>query len=300
MASYKKFAVLGGDLRQAALASYLVSKNYEAYVWGLPQEKLPSNVMLLGDLKSAISGADVLVLPLPASPDSKYLNMPLMQQEGKPPRIFDILEQAPKNALIAGGRLSPQIKEMMREANIRFFDYFESEELKQKNAVPTAEGAIEVLMREIPRTVSGLSVAVTGFGRVSRALVKLLLAMGAKVTVVARKDADIAEAQKWGCRGIRLGSKTALFSLGNAHPVIFNTVPSCLFDEAVLLSLGGKPLIIDLASAPGGVDASAASTLGIRVIFALSLPGKYAPTTAGEIIAETILTYLKTGEEENI
>ena len=46
--------------------------------------------------------------------------------------------------------------------------------------------------------------------------------------------------------------------------------------------------MIDLASAPGGVDHQAAEELGIRVIPALSLPGRVAPKTAGEIIKETI------------
>ena len=45
---------------------------------------------------------------------------------------------------------------------------------------------------------------------------------------------------------------------------------------------------MDLASKPGGVDMEAASRLGVRVIWALSLPGKVAPVTAGKIIRDTI------------
>ena len=47
-------------------------------------------------------------------------------------------------------------------------------------------------------------------------------------------------------------------------------------------------IIIDLASAPGGVDKGAAEKAEVRVITALSLPGRVAPDSAGEIIAETI------------
>ena len=50
---------------------------------------------------------------------------------------------------------------------------------------------------------------------------------------------------------------------------------------------------IDLASAPGGVDAEAAERLGIKVISALSLPGKVAPETAGEIIKNTVYNIIK-------
>ena len=37
-----------------------------------------------------------------------------------------------------------------------------------------------------------------------------------------------------------------------------------------------------------GVDREAAGDLGIKTIWALSLPGKTAPITAGEIILDTI------------
>ena len=47
--------------------------------------------------------------------------------------------------------------------------------------------------------------------------------------------------------------------------------------------------IIDIASAPGGVDYEAAGALGIAAKLCLGLPGKYAPKTAGEILAEEIM-----------
>lgn len=37
-----------------------------------------------------------------------------------------------------------------------------------------------------------------------------------------------------------------------------------------------------------GVDFEAASAQGVQVIWALSLPGKTAPVSAGEIVAQTV------------
>lgn len=51
-------------------------------------------------------------------------------------------------------------------------------------------------------------------------------------------------------------------------------------------------------SAPGpiatsaGVDLEAATQLGVKVIWALSLPGKVAPVTSGRIIRDTIFNIL--------
>ncbi|MBR5236239.1 MAG: hypothetical protein IKW06_02545 [Clostridia bacterium] len=45
-----------------------------------------------------------------------------------------------------------------------------------------------------------------------------------------------------------------------------------------------------------GVDIDVAKNLGIKVIHALSLPGKVAPLTAGKIICDTVLNIV--GEME--
>ena len=65
-----------------------------------------------------------------------------------------------------------------------------------------------------------------------------------------------------------------------------------MFDERVLKNFSPNTLIIDLASAPGGVDTKTASELGLKVIWALSLPGKCSPFTAGNIICDSILETL--------
>ena len=46
------------------------------------------------------------------------------------------------------------------------------------------------------------------------------------------------------------------------------------------------------ASTSWGVDVEAAAALGVKVIWALSLPGKTSPVTAGQIVADTILGIL--------
>lgn len=56
------------------------------------------------------------------------------------------------------------------------------------------------------------------------------------------------------------------------YDVIFNTVPSLLFDRPALKALDKGTLLIDLASRPGGVDFNAAAELQIKTIWALSLP----------------------------
>lgn len=288
----RSIAILGGDSRQLSLAKRLVKEGIQIRAYGLPQRDLSSSIEYFEDWKEAIKDISAVLLPLPASSDSKHLFLPLFDvSEG--PLLKELFQSVGQNVVIAGGKFSPAVKACAKEYGVRLYDYFECEELQTKNALPTAEGAIFILMREIPRTVSGLSVAVTGFGRVAKALIKLLLAMGATVTVVARKHSDIEAAKALGCKTVHLTGKEAMKTLATGQSVIFNTVPHWLFGEELLSEMSAETLIIDLASSPGGVDVNAAALHGIRVIWALSLPGKYAPVTAGEIIAESVLSHLR-------
>ena len=72
------------------------------------------------------------------------------------------------------------------------------------------------------------------------------------------------------------------------YPLLINTGPVRVLDRARLADLDEGTLVIDLASKPGGVDFEGAAQLGVKVIWALSLPGKVAPVTSGKIIRDTI------------
>ena len=148
------------------------------------------------------------------------------------------------------------------------------------NAVPTAEGAIQIAMEELPITIHGARALVIGYGRLGRALSQRLAGLGAKVSVAARKFADLAWAERqlegWLC----------------CYDLVVNTVPARILSEEDLEDLRPGCLVIDLASKPGGVDLEAAARLGVKVIWALSLPGKVAPVTAGKSIKITIYNIL--------
>ena len=73
------------------------------------------------------------------------------------------------------------------------------------------------------------------------------------------------------------------------YDLVVNTVPAPVLGETELKDLRPDCLIIDLASKPGGVDLRAPPTAwDVRSIWALSLPGKVAPVTAGGAIRSTI------------
>jgi dipicolinate synthase subunit A len=117
----------------------------------------------------------------------------------------------------------------------------------------------------------------------------MLRGIGANVTVSARKQSDIAWIESYGYSSILTKSIWEKESYG----IIFNTAPALIFNRRLLSKMHPAPLIIDLSAMPGGVDFEAAAKLGIKAIHALSLPGKVAPKTAGEIIKNTIYNLME-------
>ena len=122
-------------------------------------------------------------------------------------------------------------------------------------------------------------------GRVGRALAQRLAALGAKVTVAARRYESLAWAQASGYGAEQTGQLAGWLC---GYDLVVNTVPTLVLGEAELADLKPDCLVLDLASKPGGVDLEAAGRLGRTVIWALSLPGKVAPVTAGSAIKNTI------------
>ena len=286
-----KIAFLGGDMRAAIAAERLAKELGSVYAWGVPVGEDNSGVIYCDSIADALADAAAVVLPLPASTDGYTLNMS-GSSEGKIMPLSAIVDLVGKNTLIIGGRLSDELMNYAGGLGIRIFDYFRQESFQIDNAYTTAEAAINVAMNNLSRNVRGARFAVTGYGRIAKLLSKLLLDLGADVTVAARKDSDLAWATLSGCRTHSL-IRDPITALCKGFDVIYNTVPDILFGAEFLAMLDKRTVMIELASAPGGIDVSAAKRLHTNVLWAASLPGKYAPESAGALIARCVKDIIK-------
>ena len=289
-----KLAVLGGDRRQLAMAARLASYGYGVVAWGFGDTPMPNGVSSVSHWRDAVSAADAVILPLPASADGVRVHCPLHESDTFL-RMTTLLDAVSGKRLF-GGRLSESVRNIADQKGVIWTDYFESELLQLQNAVPTAEGAIEIALRELPITLHGCGTAIIGYGRIGRALGSRLSALGAKVTVYARSREQRALAVI--CHHV---AKPLVICDGKSCPaddfpdtrVIFNTVPGRILTRDILGKIPRNCLLIDLASAPGGIDQVAANELGFRSIWGTSLPGKCAPESAGIIIAESLHSMLE-------
>lgn len=287
MKKQMKIAFLGGDRRQHTAAVKLSRDGWDIYVWGQDISSEEKGISPCDNIYEAICDAAVIVLPLPASSDGISLNTSCATDSGKV-ALSVIIDAAPQDCIIIGGRLGDSFFDLALSRGIKCFDYFDSEVFQIQNAYTTAEAALSIAMDRLDKNIRDSRFAITGYGRIARQLARLLRCFGARVSVCARKDSDLTWARLEGCQTCKIGEKGSTDSLLEGYDVIFNTVPRWLFDEEFLVRVNKNTLMIELASAPGGIDVSAAKRLHSNVLWAASLPGKYAPQSAGELIAECV------------
>ncbi len=275
----KKILVIGGDERIDMLCASMRADMADVSRY---TEDIP--------LKTALAKADVVILGLPASADGATVYAPQLL---RPILLNDLFRLMDGRQLLLGGKLNDKIISMLKIYGIRYVDYLKREEFEIANAIPTAEGAVQIAMEELPVTLNGASAIVLGYGRIGKYLSRLLGALGAETTVFARKQTDLALIR---AAGHTPAPYALLPKAAAGADVIFNTVPAQIIGPSVLAAMRGR-LIIDLASEPYGCNLAEAAGAGVRVIRAGGLPGKVAPVTAGEIIKETIYNiFRETGE----
>ena len=272
----QRIFVIGGDMRQVYLAQMLLEEGQDVVTWGLEKGEGPRPVPLHMALE-----ADTLVLPLPVCRAGK-LNLPLTDTALDPEQLWPRLRY---DQLVLGGMTGELTLRLMADFGLTVVDYYDREELQVANAVPTAEGAIQRAMEATDVALHGSRCLVLGFGRVGRLLADRLRGLGARVTVSARRYSDLAWIDALGFESLAIKALPGNLS---GFDVIFNTVPAPLLDAARLKEVDGACLMIELASAPGGIDVGAVSALGRRLLQAPSLPGVVAPRTAARAIHESI------------
>ena len=268
------FAVIGGDQRQIFAAKRLRMYGHSAELFALTGGKTYDDCKKIK--------ADAYLLPLPFTKDGHTL-FTSDTEETIPLSV--LFSDIPENALIFAGKTDGF-------SDQRLIDYAKNEDFARYNAIPTAEGALLLAMQNLGAVIHGISVCVIGFGKIGRECAKLFHAVGADVTVFARRREVREEAVSLGFRAepIEMLSERA-----DAFRILLNTVPVRLIDLEILSMISKDALLMELASAPYGFNPEEAKSLGLHVISAGGLPGRFFPETAGFAVADTVLNLIKKG-----
>lgn len=280
----RNIVIVGGDKRQKYLKEYLTEQGFDVSSYGLFDWDDDTD-----KLKGVLCENSLVVLPLPATRNDQTIIMPFSKREMSIDRLVSFLG---RDNLVFGGIIKGELLSRLRETEIPFVDYYDNSFI-EKNAVLTAFGTLKILLEHIDFALPLGKYAITGYGRVARETVSLLKALSCNVTVLARNPSQREDAIIKGCKAFDI---TEISSLANNFDVIINTVSQHIIFEDTLKNINKKTKIIELASAPYGLDFDLARKYGVDVIKAFGLPGKYTPKTAGEIIGKKIEEHLQKEE----
>lgn len=178
------------------------------------------------------------------------------------------LSELPAGVMVIGGNL---------EGSFPRIDLLREEQYLAENAALTADCALRLLGQQLPVAFRDCPILIIGWGRIGKCLAAMLKALGAEVTVAARKPSDLGMLTALGYVAVEVGAIDP-----TRYRAILNTAP------APVLSPGGNAVKIDLASRLG--------MAGEDVIWARGLPGKMLPESSGELIARGVLRHLQEGE----
>lgn len=255
------FLIIGGDKRISMLAQKLKDD-------GNRIKTFANEVKDIEELKNIDeiykTNYDIVVSSLPLTKDNINVYTPLSNKKIS----LEELKKISKDKILITGD-----------------DILSDEATTILNTIPTAEGAIQVAMEETNYTLHNSKALVLGFGRVGKILCNKLKGIGMEVYCEARKTTDLAWIKAYGYKEIPIEKlKENICKMD----IVFNTIPYKILDKSTLILMSRETLIIDLASAPGGVEYETAEKLGIKAILASALPGKVAPDTASDYIKEYI------------
>lgn len=282
-----KAAIIGGDKRMLYAAKAFLDDGAEVAIAGFDHLQSLCDIRT-ASIAEAAEWADFSVLPIRPILDGK-LNCPYAKTTITADDFASYFGSKPifcGNAAILSAYTDAPL-----------YDYAAREEFAVQNAILTAEGAIELILRCYEGSVYGTDILILGYGRIGRALSHRLSALGAKVTVAARKLSDRA----W-IESERMLAVDYSFKELNKYQIIINTVPAPVLKAAEIDRLHETAFLIDLASAPGGMDSERIRQRDLTYIHALGLPGKTAPKAAGRIIKDTVINIIKeeNGGKENL
>lgn len=302
------YAVIGGDMRQVYLAEELASSPYACpsdvdsdihdktsriccYALCMPpkEHRIPgaSSITVMDSLEKACLASSCVVCPVPLCKNQFYINQSAFNEPLYLSRLLDALKCG---QLFFAGCIPADFRTAAEEKGIHVFDLMENQSLAYFNSVATAEGAVCEAVQRSPLNLRRSRCAVLGYGRCGTTLTHYLKGMFCHVSAFANPEKELAQASIFADHS---GTLNDFETCAGKFDFIFNTIPAPVITAVLLAKMQRHVTIIDIASAPGGIDFTAAKQSGIHAFHCLGLPGKYAPLASAKAIKETIEKEIK-------
>ncbi len=231
------------------------------------------------ETRRAVRESETVVLPLPAVRGGC-----LSGDAAATPwqTVFSWFNSAQR---VFGGAFTKEQTAFLEARAVPCFDFLRDESFARYNAALTAQGALRLLLEHTEAYLPAQRVLITGYGRVGKALARVLTSLGCDCFVAARSALQKQEAVLAGCKAL---SPAEIARTAFLFDVICNTVPANLFSKETLRVLRPGCLFLELASAPFGADPQDFAGLPLTYLAGGGLPGRYCPAAAAAAMLRCI------------
>ena len=272
-----RVCVVGGDDRLRLMAELMQKAGYETDTWGQGGDDTPK----------ALTRAQAVVLPFPRAGRDGFVPAP----RGKRPiPVYEVASLIGEGVFVMAGMLDDTLADTAGKKEWRLLLPIGDDAFEAQNAMPSAEGAIYAAMQKANYTICGSTCLIIGPGRIGRELARMLIGIGAKVFMAARREEGLKTASDVGAIPVPMD---ALPVAAREADILFNTAPAMVAGESVMAALPAHALAIDLASSPYGIDLEAAQRHGITAWREGGIPGKYSPLTAARLLLDYFKAHTK-------
>lgn len=285
--SYFDFAFIGGDMRQIYMANDLLNQNYSVIAYGLEDPLLDSRCKRSPSFAEAMNTSQIIITPIPVSKDGIHIVSIHPQSDLTIGNLCNLLTAKHK---LFGGVLPGDLKNHCDILNICYQDLMKQEEITLYNTIATAEGTIAEAILNSTINLHDSSCLILGFGRCARTLAEKLKGLCSSVTVAARSPMALSAAYAASYDTVNLSQ---LEEKIEEYDYIFNTIPALVLHKELLEKTRQNVVIIDIASAPGGIDFNYAKEIHRNAKLCLGLPGKYAPESSALALNNHILSNIR-------
>ena len=201
------------------------------------------------------------------------------------PKFFSQLN---KNTLIFSGVENKYLKFISRHNNLFYKPIMNSNYISILNSVPTAEGIIFYLIKNLNQTISKSNILIIGYGRCGKTLADKLKKLDANVFINTLKKSDYAIALT---HKFKLVYDLNFDFMQKKIDAIINTAPTKTISDQILKAMPKNILLFDITNY--GFDLNLAKEKNILSDRIFSIPSKFAPKTSGEIIGKYIFKKVK-------
>lgn len=226
-----------------------------------------------------------LICGLPFTKDGKTVNTSIAE----PPTIPCFLGMLTSSHILVGGNLPDSVLSYCTQQGIQYYDIMTSADFVTKNARLTAEGLLIPLLTHTSFSICDCRVLLVGYGKCGREIADILRIFTNEIYIYDKDPAALRSAKSKHFTAV--SEKDIQNPFHGLHQIntIINTSPVNPFDNRTWESFPADCKIFNIASCVLKLPSSVSE----RLLSCPGIPGKYAPKTAGNMIAKDICEHFK-------